>query len=219
MEKGNDKNAVLLTVIGIATLLVAIVGATFAYFTAQVNYTDSASTLFIKAASGGTATFTGGDPITLTGIYPRSNAWAERYIVVHFSNSSTNNNWEYALDLEYKNELTGTANTINFLLERVTTTGDYGTPTAAVSGDTTIVTASSTSATSSGRRAIPTNATDSYAEIHLADGVMAPTNGGINLTHIYKLSVFFDNQTDANQNANQNKSVDLYVKITDKNIL
>ena len=31
----NKKNTILLTVIAVATLLVAVVGATFAYFTAQ----------------------------------------------------------------------------------------------------------------------------------------------------------------------------------------
>ena len=47
----NRKNTILLTVIAVATLLVAVVGATFAYFTAQgggiaetkVNVTTSTS--------------------------------------------------------------------------------------------------------------------------------------------------------------------------------
>lgn len=41
MERGNG-NTVLLTVIGVATLLVALVGATFAYFTASVTNDTSA---------------------------------------------------------------------------------------------------------------------------------------------------------------------------------
>ena len=42
MEKGNG-NTVLLTVIGVATLLVALVGATFAYFTAAVSNNQAQS--------------------------------------------------------------------------------------------------------------------------------------------------------------------------------
>lgn len=70
-------NTVLLTVIGIATLLVVVVGATFAFFAAQ-TITDDVSTVTITAASDGTV-------IASTGfgtveeleakIYPREAAW------------------------------------------------------------------------------------------------------------------------------------------------
>ena len=39
----NKKNTILLTVIAVATLLVAVVGATFAYFTAQGGTGTSAN--------------------------------------------------------------------------------------------------------------------------------------------------------------------------------
>ena len=70
MENSNRKgNTVLLTVIAIATLLVAIVGATFAYFTASVK-TDGSSSIIIKAATIGEIEFTDGKEISLLNALP-----------------------------------------------------------------------------------------------------------------------------------------------------
>ena len=59
MKEGRN-NTILLTVIGIATLLVAVAGATFAYFSAQSKYEDQNSTLTITAGSGGSMKFESG---------------------------------------------------------------------------------------------------------------------------------------------------------------
>lgn len=72
MEK---KNTILLTVIAIATLLVAVVGATFAYFTATVQPSDDAETrtTSIRTATLPTATMKMGASIggeDLKNIYP-----------------------------------------------------------------------------------------------------------------------------------------------------
>lgn len=69
------KNTVMLTVIAIATLLVAVVGATFAFFTASVNNeTDDADRkVEVTTRAMTTATFTGGatiPSITETKVYP-----------------------------------------------------------------------------------------------------------------------------------------------------
>lgn len=66
--KDNKGTTVLLTVIGIATLLVAVVGATFAYFSATVKetYTDEdGKDVVVQAATVGTITFTHGYTIDL----------------------------------------------------------------------------------------------------------------------------------------------------------
>lgn len=76
MEK---KNMVLLTVIAVATLLVAVVGATFAYFTATVNDTyssenDQGQADISSAKIAGTTTFASSDnnagKFTATDVYP-----------------------------------------------------------------------------------------------------------------------------------------------------
>ena len=68
MEK---KNMVLLTVIAVATLLVAVVGATFAYFTASVTTTNDANkTTTITAKSLATASFDYGSNLTADAVFP-----------------------------------------------------------------------------------------------------------------------------------------------------
>lgn len=68
MEK---KNTILLTVIAIATLLVAVVGATFAYFTAQVTTNnDDKNNVDVTTAALATATMDLGPQVTAEDIYP-----------------------------------------------------------------------------------------------------------------------------------------------------
>lgn len=49
-EKNNNGNTILLTVIGVATLLVALVGATFAYFSATIN-NEQAESIIMQTAT------------------------------------------------------------------------------------------------------------------------------------------------------------------------
>lgn len=68
MEK---KNTILLTVIAIATLLVAVVGATFAYFTAQVTTTNNdQNTTDVTTAALASASMDMGSKVTEKEIYP-----------------------------------------------------------------------------------------------------------------------------------------------------
>ena len=60
MEK---KNMVLLTVIAVATLLVAVVGATFAYFTANVTTEGTETTTEVTTTKLATVTYTTGNKI------------------------------------------------------------------------------------------------------------------------------------------------------------
>ncbi len=64
-ERTNKSNTMLLTVIAIATLLVAVIGATFAYFTAQVGGAESASTVIVEGVQL-TITFGDGTATLLT---------------------------------------------------------------------------------------------------------------------------------------------------------
>lgn len=49
MKDNSKTNTLLLTVIGVATLLVAVIGATFAYFTAQIGGGETATTVKMNA--------------------------------------------------------------------------------------------------------------------------------------------------------------------------
>ena len=66
MEK---KNVVFLTVLAIATLLTAVVGTTFAYFTATVTGNDAATTTTLSSATVG-VTYTDGADISSANIIP-----------------------------------------------------------------------------------------------------------------------------------------------------
>lgn len=73
---GEKKSStILLTVIGIATLLVTLVGATFAYFTAGFdeqyqNGDNDGKDVIVTAANLGEITFAHGDTVTLNNVLP-----------------------------------------------------------------------------------------------------------------------------------------------------
>ncbi len=70
MENKKKVNSIVLTVIAIATLLVAVIGATYAYFTASVTGNTTASSVIVKTASNLTLTFKDTDTINLANAYP-----------------------------------------------------------------------------------------------------------------------------------------------------
>ena len=106
-ENGGKSNTILLTVIGIATLLVVVTGATFAYFAAIVNGNDTATSIQITAGNGGTITFGGGEEITLSNIFPRGTTdgseWITKNITLTNSanaGSTTTSKYEFTISLD-----------------------------------------------------------------------------------------------------------------------
>lgn len=88
-ENGGKNNTILLTVIAIATLLVVVTGATFAYFAAVVRGNDTASSISITAANTGqTLTLGGGEKVELTNIYPKGTAAGSEWVTKNISLSS-----------------------------------------------------------------------------------------------------------------------------------
>lgn len=69
----NKKNTILLTVIAVATLLVAVVGATFAYFTAQGG-TGSAANVTVSTGTAGSSSL---GTFTAISIYADANSFAQ----------------------------------------------------------------------------------------------------------------------------------------------
>ena len=88
-ENGGKNNTILLTVIAIATLLVVVTGATFAYFAAVVRGNENASSISITASSTGqTLTLGGGEQVNLTNIYPKGTAAGSEWVTKNISLSS-----------------------------------------------------------------------------------------------------------------------------------
>lgn len=92
-ENGGKNNTILLTVIAIATLLVVVTGATFAYFAAVVRGNDAASSISITAASEGTeVSFSGGEEVNLTNIYPKGIDAGDEWVTKNVTLSSKKTN-------------------------------------------------------------------------------------------------------------------------------
>lgn len=89
-ENGERNNTILLTVIAIATLLVVVTGATFAYFAAVVRGNENASSISITAASEGTKiAFSGGEEVKLENIYPKGIADGDEWVTKNVTLSSS----------------------------------------------------------------------------------------------------------------------------------
>ena len=215
MEK-ERKNTVLLTVIGIATLLVAIVGATFAYFTAIVTTDETQSTIVVTSSNGGTSTFTGGDAITVNNIYPKgtldNNPWAQKVVTLHYENANAINPYTYQLKLHYTN--TFAAGQLYYSFTNVTSyCTDYTVTCASATG-------TATAATLSGGTTSGTIGATASSPITLGSVTIAANdqkNGGV--THAYVLKISYPdsgtNQNYTGETKNQEANLTAYVEIVE----
>ena len=73
-EKDKKKNRAILLIIGIATVLIALIGATFAYFTAQVNNVNGDQSVAVTTATVQGVIYTSNDAILLNNAMPGDHA-------------------------------------------------------------------------------------------------------------------------------------------------
>ena len=74
---------IFLSVIGIATLLVAIIGATFAWFSVNVEGNQNASSILVTTALLGNITFVDGSLIDMSNIRPESSPLAKKEFTIN----------------------------------------------------------------------------------------------------------------------------------------
>jgi hypothetical protein len=208
MKEGRN-NTILLTVIGIATLLVAVAGATFAYFSAQSKYQDANSTLTITAGSGGSMKFESG-LIDLKNIYPREAAWVTKGFSI--TNTSVNTT---AADIKYKLSLVSTtdfsSDALTYEFAEAGTSGVCINPKIVnneITGCNDAELAKSTTQTGD-TIASAKSGNITTGTIELGKGAFKA--GTKNQMHVYKLTIFFKNKTGVNQNADQDKSYNGYI--------
>lgn len=103
----NKGQTIFLSVIGIATLLVAIIGATFAWFSVNVQGNDRASSIIVTTAVLGSVTFTDGSVIDLSNIRPEDTPTATKTFSVANATEDLSREIEYYVDIEV------TANTLS----------------------------------------------------------------------------------------------------------
>jgi len=136
------KNTILLTVIAVATLLVAVVGATFAYFTATTGTTGNSETVNVTTESIGSATL----ELSPAGkkeylLYPGGLSYTGVKVEAKPAADDTTGNeytFNYKLELAYSNAAT---TTLNYTLYKTTAevTADPActmTPDVSVAGET-----------------------------------------------------------------------------------
>lgn len=176
MNETKKGNTVLLTVIAVATLLVAVVGATFAYFTASVAGNDTASSVVVKTAQIGTITYTNGNEVKLDNAYPGATSETKTFTVAADTSATANVNYS----LNWTNVTNGFVNKEDLVYTLTGASSDASNTT------TTLVT--------------KTNEVAPSANTLIGSSVLKPGE-----THTYSLTVKFK-ETGSDQNANQGKA-------------
>ena len=202
MSEGKN-NTVMLTIIGIATLLIAVVGATFAYFSAQLTGSDTEYT--VKSATVGTQ-FNGGPDITATGIYPKAEAWGTKEFTIKTTSSiGVATNYSITLVID-DNDTTADA-----------TISDGAGHIKRFQPDALSYKLTATEANASTKGTMPTaNETkiaDPSQNIVFGEATIYG-NDAQEVTQTYTLSMFFKD-TGQDQNANQGAQFKAHIEITE----
>lgn len=200
MSEGKN-NTVMLTIIGIATLLIAVVGATFAYFSAQVSGLDGQKEDVIKSATVGT-TFNGGAEVTAANIYPKEEAWGTKVFSIT-SNSSTGVTTSYNISLVIDANDSPDGVTPNKTFES-------GALSYTLTGTESGASTAGTLASSDG----------AITELSAGKSILLGTatingNAGKTVTQAYELKFFFKD-TGKDQNANQGAQFKAHIVISEK---
>lgn len=188
----NRGQTIFLSVIGIATLLVAIIGATFAYFSITVTGNENASSIFITTAVLGEVTFTDGTEIKLDKIRPEDdktlnpNEATKTFTVAYTGTEELTKPIIYQIKLEmFENTISPDAQTGWFVHSLTGTSNKAGTD-----GDVLV---------SLAQTDVPAKGTEP---------TQLGANGQLNApgtTHTYSYNIHLLN-VDTNQNAVQGKS-------------
>ena len=141
MENNNKRQTIFLSVVGIATLLVAIIGATFAWFSAQVTGNDTASSVIVQTATLG-INYTNGNEIKLLNAIPGANQ-QKTFTISADENANTNQSYKIKwdiVDFDFADKsdlvytLTGTGNDAGGTLVNVASKTEVPTSSAAIDG-------------------------------------------------------------------------------------
>lgn len=204
MSEGKN-NTVMLTIIGIATLLIAVVGATFAYFSATLTGTNNEKEYTVRSATVGTE-FNGGADITATGIYPKEEAWGTKtFSIKTTSTKGVSTKYRIALVID-DNDTTadttisdGAGHIKRFQANALSYT----------------LTASEANAATEGimPTATETQIADPSQDIVFGEATIYG-NDAVEVTQTYTLSMFFKD-TGTDQNANQGAQFKAHISISE----
>ena len=180
MNEGKG-NTVLLTIIGIATLLIAVIGATFAYFTAILSGKETNTTFTINSGTIGTV-FVGGDAIVAQNVHPSADPLVVKIFTIK-------GNAEGSAMVFYELGLAVSTNTFSAGALKYTLTVDPS---------------SSSNGTRAPEVTTQTNIPTDIGTASLGAGTFVGPTGG-EVAHKYILTIFFP-ETGVNQNDDQGKT-------------
>lgn len=234
MERNNNGNTVLLTVIGVATLLVALVGATFAYFTATVN-NRTAQSVSITTASPMGLVYTGNKLELLQAVPGDKTGDTGKEFTVQ---NPTSADGKTAVVQTY--DLTFIVDTNTFTTKHENVQEDPNDDASDTSERTGQLkaTISTTDGTITKPSTEPANhdnftVTSNTATIDLTDGTVYDGHAtpkakagekykfvddcqiAVGATHTYNVAIEFVNFTNKNQDENQGKSMTAHIEISD----
>lgn len=189
MKEGKG-NRILLTIVAIATLLVAVVGATFAYFTAVLSGQESATSVKVISGSIGTV-IDGGSVITVANIYPQAAVITTKTFSVKMTNSVPGSTVYYSAAIVI-DENTFTAGHLKYTFTVDAGSSTNGTKLSAVATQTSI---------------------PSSGSIALGTGSFVGDTGG-EVTHTYDFKIYFPD-SGGDQNASQGKSLKAHLSVTE----
>lgn len=204
MSEGKN-NTVMLTIIGIATLLIAVVGATFAYFSATLTGISDEKEYTVRSATVGTQ-FNGGDQIAAAGIYPKEEAWGTKTFSIKTTSTK-------GVSTKYK---------ITLVIDDNDTTADATISDGAghvkrFQANALSYTLTATEANAATKGTMPT-ATETQIADPSKDIVFGEAtiygNDAVEVTQTYTLSMFFKD-TGTDQNANQGAQFKAHISISE----
>lgn len=204
MSEGKN-NTVMLTIIGIATLLIAVVGATFAYFSATLTGTKDEKEYTVRSATVGTQ-FNGGADITATEIYPKEEAWGTKTFSIK-TTSTKGVSTKYRITLVIDDNDTTADTTIS----------DGAGHVKRFQANALSYTLTAIEANAATKGTMPT-ATETQIADPSQDIVFGEAtiygNDSIEVTQTYTLSMFFKD-TGIDQNANQGAQFKAHISISE----
>lgn len=224
----NKGQTIFLSVIGIATLLVAIIGATFAYFSITVTGNEQASSIFVTTATLGQINFVDGTQIKWDKVNLEKDGTdkteSKTFTVENTATTALTNDVTYDVYMKVTaNTISAAANgsagagaTITYTegeqkgtTKNLTAGEDYfvykiedaGSATAGVGkvNDGDVL-------ISIAETAVPVVSTDTTKGTKLSTTSGKMATGGLNSKHVYKFTLTLKNAADATQNGVQGKS-------------
>lgn len=206
MDNGKGQT-IFLSVIGIATLLVAIIGATFAWFSVNVTGNEDASSIIVTTAVLGSIEFKDGAEIKLENIRPESENLTTKTFTVANTGDLSN---ELSSPIQYQVKLVVAENTLSSVVNQsqgaAGVTGDWFVHSVAVNDEATN---DSTSAKLAGT-CTPAHIALAETGVPTADTILGDTGTNVGTicgtaTHSYTYSIDF-NDSGEDQNAGQGKN-------------